>query len=68
MGVVSPEDRGALLPLLAELGTEEGLVAVESVAIGNDPERVKEAVRVLALWPNAAPAWHLLTVTGGSEP
>ncbi|MCX6905218.1 MAG: VCBS repeat-containing protein, partial [Verrucomicrobia bacterium] len=47
-------------PLLAELGTSDALTAAQAATRDNDPELAKDAVRVLAQWPNAAPAPYLL--------
>lgn len=60
MAQLSITERRRLLPLLAELGTSDALNAAQSATRDPDPELAKEAVRVLAQWPNAAPAPHLL--------
>jgi HEAT repeat protein len=52
--------RRLVLPVLAELGTPAALESALAATRDTDPETVKEAVRVLALWPNAAPATSLL--------
>jgi HEAT repeat protein len=55
-----PGPRRHALPLLAELGTVDALAAAQTAARDNDPEIAREALRVLALWPTAAPATFLL--------
>jgi HEAT repeat protein len=56
-----------VLPVLAELATPEALAAAQSAAQAKqDPETAKAAVRVLAQWPNAAPASSLLALAGTS--
>jgi HEAT repeat protein len=52
--------RRQVLPLLAQLGTPEVLQAALAAMQDPDAELAKEAVRVLAQWPNAAPAASLL--------
>jgi hypothetical protein len=54
------EGRGRVLVLLAELGTAPALEAARAALHDPDAELAKEAVRVLAQWPNAAPATDLL--------
>lgn len=49
-----------VLAVLAELGTPAALEAAQAAAREQDPEMVKEAVRVLGQWPNPAPASMLL--------
>jgi HEAT repeat protein len=53
-------ERRLVLPVLAELGTPAALESALAATRDQDPETVKEAARVLALWPNAAPAASLL--------
>lgn len=60
MDRVPPDRRRHLLPLLAELATPPALDAAESAAGSGDIETAKEALRVLAQWPNAGPAPRLL--------
>ena len=55
-----------MLPVLAELGTPAALEAAQAATKDSDPEVAKEAVRVLALWPNAAPAAGLLDLARAS--
>lgn len=59
-------ERRQVLPLLAELGTPDALAAAQAATRENDAELAKEAVRVLAQWPNAAPASHLLELARAS--
>ena len=61
-----PAESRLVLPLLAELGTPAALEAAQAAARDQDPESVKQAVRVLAQWPNAAPAAGLLDVARAS--
>jgi hypothetical protein len=69
MGQFPPTERRAILPLLAELATPDALQEAENSSRNPDLELAKEAVRVLARWPNAAPAAHLLeTARVSSEP
>jgi HEAT repeat protein len=56
----SPSQRHQLLPLLAELATPAALRAAEATVQSTDTELAKEALRVLAQWPTAAPAPRLL--------
>ncbi|HVM49683.1 MAG TPA: HEAT repeat domain-containing protein [Candidatus Acidoferrum sp.] len=60
MAHLPPAERQVVLPLLAELGTPAALEAAEAAAREQDPELVKQAVRVLGQWPNSAPAPMLL--------
>jgi HEAT repeat protein len=55
-----PAEARRVLPVLAELATPAALDAAQAAARKPDPESVKEAVRVLSQWPNAAPAPGLL--------
>jgi HEAT repeat protein len=59
-------ERRRLLPLLAELGRPAALEAALAATRDPDPELVKEAVRVLSQWPNAAPAPRLLELARAS--
>jgi HEAT repeat protein len=66
MGHFPAAERRQVLPLLAELGTPDALSAAVAATRDNDLELVKEAVRVLAQWPNAAPATLLLELARAS--
>lgn len=55
-----PEKCRLVMPVLAVLGTPAALEAAQAATRQPDDESVKEAVRVLAQWPNAAPAAGLL--------
>ncbi|HEV2395097.1 MAG TPA: FG-GAP-like repeat-containing protein [Verrucomicrobiae bacterium] len=59
-------ERGPLLPILAELGTPEALAAAQAASRDADPELAREGLRVLAQWPNAAPAGLLLEISRAS--
>jgi HEAT repeat protein len=59
-------ERRQVLPLLAELATADALSAAVAATRDKDLELVKEAVRVLAQWPNAAPAKVLLDLARSS--
>lgn len=62
------QQRGPLLPLLAELGTAEALQAAVATAHEPDAQLAKAAVAVLGQWPNAAAAKPLLELARtGSE-
>ncbi len=52
--------QGAFLPLLAELGTADGLAAAQSASQSQNLDVAKAAVRALAQWPNASPAAGLM--------
>jgi len=52
-------ERSFLLPLLAEIGTADALTEAQKASQGSDDQLVREAIRVLTQWPNAAPAKHL---------
>ncbi|MCF7732207.1 MAG: HEAT repeat domain-containing protein [Akkermansiaceae bacterium] len=58
--------RRRVLPLLAELGTSDALAAAQTATRDNHPELAKDAIRVLAQWPNATPASYLLELAGTS--
>ena len=60
MGRFPVAQRRQILPLLAEIGTAEALGAAQAASRDEVPALAKEAVRVLAQWPNAAPAAQLL--------
>lgn len=55
-----------LLPLLAELGTPEALAAAQADSRDSNPGLAREALRVLAQWPSAAPATSLLELARSS--
>ncbi|MBN2314412.1 MAG: HEAT repeat domain-containing protein [Sedimentisphaerales bacterium] len=52
-------ERSFLLPLLAEIATVDALNEAQKASQDNDNQLVREAIRVLSQWPNAAPAKHL---------
>ena len=60
IGRFPASERRQILPLLAELATPDALTAAQAATRHSDPELAKEAVRVLAQWPNAGPASQLL--------
>jgi HEAT repeat protein len=60
LGGLPVAQRQHVLPVLAELATPAALDAALSAAQSADPDLAKPAVRVLAQWPNAAPASRLL--------
>jgi HEAT repeat protein len=63
------EERRQMLPLLAKLGTSQALEAARAATRNEDPELVKETIRVLAQWPSAAPAPLLLELArAGTDP
>lgn len=62
IGKFPPAERRQILPLLGELATSDALVATEAASRDSDLDLSKEAVRVLARWPNAGPAAHLLAL------
>ena len=66
MSRMAPEERRQVLPVLSELGTPAALEAAQAATRDSDPELVKAAVRVLAQWPNAAPAAGLLELARAS--
>ncbi len=59
-------ERRTILPLLANLGTSGALAAALDASRNPDAELAKEAARVLAQWPNAAPAGSLLELARSS--
>jgi HEAT repeat protein len=60
MDRASAAERRQVLPLLSELATPAALAAAQAATRDQDSELAKEAVRVLAQWPSAASAPHLL--------
>ncbi len=60
MSRMSAAERCQALPVLSELATPAALEAAQAATRDQDPELVKQAVRVLAQWPNAAPAASLI--------
>jgi len=56
----STAERRLVLPVLAELATPAALEAAQAATREPDPELVRQAVRVLSQWPNAAPVPTLL--------
>jgi HEAT repeat protein len=66
LGHIPAAERRRVLPLLSELGTAGALEAAQTATRDPDGELAKEAVRVLAQWPNAAPAAGLLELARGS--
>lgn len=62
----APPERQQALPLLADLATPGALDAALASARSQDLELAREAVRVLAQWPNAAPAKPLLELARSS--
>jgi HEAT repeat protein len=55
-------ERLRLLPILPELGTPGALEAARAATTYPDPEIAKEALRVLARWPDSTPATDLLSL------
>lgn len=66
MGPAPAARRRLLVTLLSALATPEALEAAQTAARDKDSELAKDAVRALAVWPNAAPAAHLLELAGGN--
>ena len=60
LGRISAAERCRVLPLLSDLGTAAALEAAQAATRDPDAQLAKQAVRVLAQWPNAAPAPVLL--------
>jgi HEAT repeat protein len=58
----STAERRLVLPVLAELATPSALEAAQAATREQDPELVRQAVRVLSQWPGAAPAATLLAL------
>lgn len=67
MGRIAPSERRWVLPLLAELGTASALDAAQAASRDSDPELCKQAVRVLAQWPNASAGPRLLELARTSD-
>ena len=61
------EQRRQFVAVLAALGTPEALNVAQKAAQDEDVELAKEAVRVLAQWPNATPAPQLLEMARSSK-
>ena len=59
MNSLPAAQRRLVLPVLSELATPPALEAALAFTREQDPESVKQAVRVLTQWPNAAPATSL---------
>jgi HEAT repeat protein len=69
MGRMPVAEHRQVLPVLAELGTPAALEAAQAAAREQDPELVKEAVRVMGQWPNASAAAVLLEMArSGASP
>jgi HEAT repeat protein len=66
IGKFPATERRRVLPLLGELGTSDALAAAQTATRDLDPDLAKAAVRVLAQWPNSAPASFLLELAGTS--
>ena len=66
LGRFPAAERRQILPLLAEFATPDALAAAQAASRDQDPELAKQGVRVLAQWPNAAPAAHLLELARAS--
>lgn len=62
MARIPTAERRRVLPVLAELGTPAALESAQTATQALDAEFAKEAVRVLAQWPSAAPAPRLLEI------
>ena len=60
-------ERCRVLPVLSELATPAALEATLAATRDQDLEIVKEAVRVLSQWPNAAPASSLLELARATK-
>ena len=52
-------ERRYVLPLMSEIATADALIEVQKATQSSDIQLVREAVRVLAQWPNASPAPRL---------
>ena len=59
MSSIPEAQRRLVLPVLSELATPTALEAALAFTREQDPESVKQAVRVLTQWPNAGPAARL---------
>ncbi|SPE53437.1 exported hypothetical protein [Verrucomicrobia bacterium] len=66
MKPLSAAARRLVLPVLSELATPAALDAALVATREQDPESVKQAVRVLAQWPNATPTSSLLELAATS--
>jgi len=60
MNGLNAQQRGLVMPVLAELGTPAALEATKTALIGTDPDTVRNALQVLTQWPNASAAPILL--------
>ncbi|HOW64724.1 MAG TPA: HEAT repeat domain-containing protein [Candidatus Paceibacterota bacterium] len=63
----SAAGRRQVLPLLAELATPAALNAAQTAARDTHPALAREAIRVLALWPNPSPAPFLIEFSRASN-
>jgi HEAT repeat protein len=68
MKPLSPAERRLVLPVLSELGTHAAMDAALAATREQDIELRKQAVRVLAQWPNPAPAASLLQLATNTDP
>jgi len=59
-------ERRYVLPLLAELATPEALIEVQKATQNSNIQLVRESIRVLTQWPNAAPAENLFEMARSS--
>jgi HEAT repeat protein len=62
----APAQRLHVLPLLAELATPSALEALQKAMRDADVNLARQAVRVLAQWPNPTPAASLLDLASSS--
>ena len=60
-------ERRYVLPLLPELATPMALIELLKSARQSNVELARESVRLLAQWPNAAPAQNLFEITRTNE-
>ena len=67
MGRFPAAQRRQILPLLAEIAGADALSAAQTASRDPDAALAKEAVRVLAQWPDPAPAAHLLELARASS-
>ena len=56
-----------VLPLLAQLATPEALAVVQKAAQNSNVQLARESLRVLTLWPNAAPVQFLFDLARTSS-
>jgi HEAT repeat protein len=63
MNRLPASERRYALPLLLELATPAALTEILKYTQQNDTQLVREAIRVLAQWPNAVPAEKLFEIT-----